>query len=120
MSTLSASNHRDLTALRIRVFKLKRPEQIDFLASMLAFDLMRTQHSWWVRIMALGRKHRIATIWQRLFRKREEAFYETMSGTMHHLLYGYDTEEIHSVGGFSQRELDVVAAIVSELERRYA
>jgi hypothetical protein len=59
------------------------------------------------------------TLWV-LFERNPAISIGSITATVQHLLHGRDTEDKDSVGGFSQRELDLIAAFLDLTEEKFA
>jgi hypothetical protein len=113
MNTYLASSLNDLMRMKHDIEKINIVGQKNLVAEILARGLMTNQHSWWIKIISLGSKERVYRVWRRMFNNNEEVFDEMFSASIRHMISGNDTENATSVGGWSQREINIVANLMA-------
>lgn len=115
---ISSKSKMDLLSLELKIREINPDHRWMFVAGMQSQNVMIVRN-WFHRLMIwisqkrygkAGRDHAIGVICVELNKRAPEAITEMFNQTIQHIRRGKDTEEVGSVGGLCQREINIVVA----------
>lgn len=116
MSGTIRANRLEDVALLVRCFTtMPRDDEWKIAAVVYDLGLMRLQNwpfSLWL-IRNLRGRQGVFTFWHRLALRVPDTVHQFIIDTADHIAHGHDREDRDSVGGLSQREIDLLLSKVS-------
>lgn len=111
-----ATNHWDMAHLAVMVLRTPQIGRAPLVTGIMYGDLMRFQN-WsvrfavWMRIKV--RRHNSHDVYKSLFADFPQLVDPLLRTTAAHIIVGKDTSSEDSVGGFSQREVNLLSTLVA-------
>jgi hypothetical protein len=110
MVTYDASDINSLRKLETAIRNLYFKNKCVFSAFCICSNMMKAENSVhffiWLK-KTFSRKTKLE-VWSNLFYLHAELLDEFINGFVEHMLNGKDAESKNSIGGFSQREIDII------------
>jgi len=108
-----ASSRRDMTDLAWLVETVTLRNEAKVAANIIHNNLMIVQPWWWRVLFWLIKTRRNALVGLvHFYENQHEEARHLLTETARHIRHGKDREEASSVGGFSQREVNIMTAIL--------
>lgn len=114
---MKATSHKDITCLAFGLASVKEVDRWKIVATVHMLGLMKFKSRTFRFFLWLIRRVRgkagVFAFFEQLQKRSQETIDEFLEQTVMHIMNGEDTEDADSVGGLSQRELDLLLLAIN-------